>query len=65
MIIDSNIDLLEKHHYIGLKYLFTQGCIMDFKLLFEDFPEKIIPRKDHEHRTGIKQSPIRHKDIIR
>lgn len=39
----SNIDLLEKHHYIGLKYLFTQGCIMDFKLLFEDFPEKIIP----------------------
>ena len=39
----SNIDLMEKHHYVGVKYLFTQGCIMDFKLLFEDFPERIIP----------------------
>lgn len=39
----SNIDLMEKHHYVGIRYLFTQGCIMDFKLLFEDFPEKIIP----------------------
>ena len=39
----SNIDLMEKHHYVGLKYLFTQGCIMDFKLLFEDFPTKITP----------------------
>lgn len=34
---------MEKHQYVGLKYLLTQGCIMDFKLLFEDFPEKIIP----------------------
>jgi len=39
----SNIDLLEKYHYVGLKYLFTQRNIMDFKLLFEDFPERIIP----------------------
>lgn len=39
----SNIDLMEKHHYVGFRYLLTQGCIMDFKLLFEDFPEKIIP----------------------
>lgn len=39
----SNIDLMDKHHYVGLKYLFTQGCIMDFRLLFEDFPERIIP----------------------
>lgn len=39
----SNIDLMDRHHYIGLKYLFTQGCIMDFKLLFEDFPQRIIP----------------------
>ena len=39
----SNIDLMEKHHYIGFKYLLTQRCIMDFKLLFEDFPERIIP----------------------
>ncbi len=39
----SNIDLLDEHHYIGFRYLLTQRCIMDFKLLFEDFPEKIIP----------------------
>ncbi len=39
----SNIDLLEKYDYIGLKYLFTQGNIMDFKLLFEKFPNEIIP----------------------
>ena len=39
----SNIDLMDKYNYVGFKYLLTQGCIMDFKLLFEDFPEKIIP----------------------
>ena len=39
----SNIDLMEKHKYVGFRYLLSQGCIMDFKLLFEDFPEKIIP----------------------
>lgn len=39
----SNIDLMDKHHYIGFRYLLTQRCIMDFKLLFEDFPERIIP----------------------
>lgn len=39
----SNIDLMNEHHYVGFRYLLTQKCIMDFKLLFEDFPEKIIP----------------------
>lgn len=39
----SNIDLMDKHHYVGIRYLLTQRCIMDFKLLFEDFPERIIP----------------------
>ena len=39
----SNIDLMEKHQYVGFRYMLTQGCIMDYKLLFEDFPEKIIP----------------------
>lgn len=28
---------------VGFRYLLTQGCIMDFKLLLEDFPERIIP----------------------
>ncbi len=39
----SNIDLLGKYDYIGLKYLFTQRNIMDFNLLFKKFPEEIIP----------------------
>lgn len=41
----SNIDLLAQYNYIGLKYLFTQRNIMDYKLLFHTFPEKIIPYK--------------------
>ena len=39
----SNIDLMAEHKYVGFRYLLTQGCIMDFKLLFKDFPERIIP----------------------
>jgi len=39
----SNIDLLEKHHYIGFKYLLLKGNIMDFDLLFDEFPNRIIP----------------------
>ena len=41
----GNIDLLAQYNYIGLKYLFTQRNIMDYKLLFHTFPEKIIPYK--------------------
>ena len=39
----SNIDLLEKHRYIGFRHLLTKGNIMDFDLLFHEFPERIIP----------------------
>lgn len=39
----SNIDLLEKYDYIGLRYLFSKGNIMDFDLLFSTFPEHILP----------------------
>lgn len=39
----SNIDLLDKYHYIGFRHLITKGSIMDFKLLFEEFPSHIIP----------------------
>ena len=39
----TNIDLLDKYHYIGFKYLLSQGCIMDYKLLFEDFPATVLP----------------------
>ena len=39
----SNIDLLEKYRYIGIKQLLLKGNIMDFDLLFHTFPEQIIP----------------------
>ena len=39
----SNIDLLDKYHYIGIKQLLLKGNIMDFDLLFHTFPEEIIP----------------------
>lgn len=39
----SNIDMLERYHYIGLKHLLTKRNIMDFDLLFERFPEEILP----------------------
>ena len=39
----SNIDLMEKYHYISLKHLIFKGNIMDFDLLFNVFPNKICP----------------------
>ena len=39
----SNIDLLEKYNYIGIKHFIKKGNIMDFDLLFDTFPNKIIP----------------------
>lgn len=39
----SNIDMLERYHYIGFKNLLTKRNIMDFDLLFEKFPEEILP----------------------
>ena len=39
----SNIDLLEKYRYISFKHLIFKGNIMDFELLFDDFPNRIIP----------------------
>ncbi len=39
----SNIDLLEKYKYIGIKHLLKKGNIMDFDLLFHTFPNEIIP----------------------
>ena len=39
----SNIDLLDKYRYIGFKHLLKKGNIMDFDLLFDTFPNKIIP----------------------
>lgn len=39
----SNIDLLEKYRYISFKHLIFNGNIMNFELLFDDFPNRIIP----------------------
>ena len=47
----SNIDLLDKYHYVGLKYLFTQRNIMDFDLLFNKFPNEIIPYDYKKYAT--------------
>lgn len=39
----SNIDILEEFRYVRLKYMFSQRNIMDFKLLFDDLPNRILP----------------------
>lgn len=39
----SNIDLLAKYKYIGMKHYIKKRNIMDFDLLFHEFPENIIP----------------------
>ena len=39
----SNIDFLARYHYVGLRHLLTQGCIFDRKLLYDDFPNELIP----------------------
>lgn len=39
----SNIDLLAKYKYIGLKHYIKKRNIMDFDLLFHEFPDNIIP----------------------
>lgn len=39
----SNIDMMDKYHYIGLKYFLQQHSIIDQHLLYEQFPDKILP----------------------
>ena len=39
----SNIDLLEKYHYIGIKHLWRKHSILDQELLYEHFPKEILP----------------------
>lgn len=39
----SNIDLLKKYNYIGIRHFIKKGNIMDFDLMFHTFPEEIIP----------------------
>lgn len=39
----ANIDLLEQFRYIGLKHLVTQGSLFDRRLLYDDFPNRLVP----------------------
>ena len=39
----SNIDMLDKYHYIGFKHLLLKRNIIDFDLLFVDLAENILP----------------------
>ncbi len=38
-----NIDALANRKYIGLKYLFTNRCIMDYDYLFGELPRRVYP----------------------
>ena len=39
----SNIDLLKKYEYIGFRHLLTKRSLLDMDLLFDYFPNKILP----------------------
>lgn len=39
----TNVDLLEKYRYIGMKYLWTQHSILDRKLIYDTIPNEILP----------------------
>ena len=39
----SNIDYLDRYEYIGIRHLVTQGCIFDRRLLYDKFPNQLLP----------------------
>lgn len=39
----SNIDLLEKYRYIGLRHFLTQRSIFDQKFMYETLPNEVLP----------------------
>uniref|UniRef100_A0AB33JBB3 Patatin family protein n=1 Tax=Prevotella sp. GTC17259 TaxID=3236795 RepID=A0AB33JBB3_9BACT len=39
----SNIDYLARYDYIGIRHLVTQGCIFDRDLLYDRFPNQLLP----------------------
>lgn len=56
----SNIDLLDKYHYIGLKYLWYQHSILDQHLLYDLFPKEILP---YDYKTYF-ENPTRFEMVI-
>ena len=51
----SNIDMLHKYGYISLKSLLTQGSIFDPNILYERFPNEIVPfdYDTYEHNPAV------------
>lgn len=49
----SNIDLLSKYDYIGLRHLVAQGCIFDPELLYERFPKELVPYDYDEYFRNV------------
>ncbi|WP_455498338.1 patatin-like phospholipase family protein [Coprobacter sp.] len=39
----SNIDLLDKYHYISTKFLWTNRSILNMNFLFDEMPNKVLP----------------------
>ena len=39
----SNIDYLARYRYIGIRYLVSQGSIFDNELLYDKFPNHLLP----------------------
>lgn len=48
----SNIDLLDKYHYIGIKHLWSKHSILDQELLYEHFPKEILPYDYEAYRAN-------------
>lgn len=45
----SNIDYLARYKYIGIRHLVTQGCIFDRELLYDKFPNQLLPFDFNEY----------------
>lgn len=48
----SNIDMMKKYKYIGLRFLWTQHSILNQELLYKDFPERIAPFDFNAYRSN-------------
>lgn len=48
----SNIDMLQKYGYISLKSLLTQGSIFDPNILYDRFPNEIVPFDYDAYRSN-------------
>ena len=48
----SNIDMLKKYKYIGMRCLWTQHSILNQELLNKDFPERIVPYDFEAYRAN-------------